>query len=109
VFDVTGEGAGHSMDIGCGAPYHHVIMSGTTVDIDAPILRDLERLQKREGKSPGRLISDLLADALARQRASRSQPVPFRWASRSMRARVDLSDKDALYAALEAKGDTRSR
>ncbi len=84
-------------------------MARTTVDIDAPILKDLKRLQKREGKSLGRLISDLLAEALARKRAARSQPVPFRWASRSMRARVDLSDKDALYAALEGKGGKRPR
>jgi hypothetical protein len=82
-------------------------MARTTVDIDAPILKDLKRLQKQEGKSPGRLISDLLADALARHRAARSQPVRFRWASRSMRARVDLSDKDALCAALERCSTSR--
>ena len=82
-------------------------MARSTVDIVAPIFKDLKRLQKQEGKSLGRLISDLLAAALARHRAARSQPVRFPWASRSMRARVDVSDKDALYAALEAKGEKR--
>ncbi|KAB2867691.1 MAG: antitoxin, partial [Burkholderiaceae bacterium] len=36
----------------------------TTIDIDDPILKDLKRLQRREGKSLGRLVSDLLAQAL---------------------------------------------
>ena len=40
----------------------------TTIDIDDPILKDLKRLQKREGKSLGRLVSDLLAQALANSR-----------------------------------------
>ena len=39
-------------------------MPRTTIDIDAPILRDLKRRQKQEGKSLGRLVSDLLAQAL---------------------------------------------
>jgi hypothetical protein len=43
----------------------------TTLDIDDPILRDLKRLQQREGKSLGRLVSDLLAQSLAAQRLGR--------------------------------------
>ncbi|HYN60681.1 MAG TPA: hypothetical protein VET87_14180 [Rubrivivax sp.] len=68
----------------------------TTIDIDDPILRDLKRLQKREGKSLGRLVSDLLAQSLAAQRAEQPAPRPFRWASQSMGPRIDLRDKDAL-------------
>jgi hypothetical protein len=82
-------------------------MARTTVDIDQPILRDLKRLQKQEGKSLGRLVSDLLAEALTRHKAARGQPVPFRWVSRPMRARVDLSDKEALYAALDGRPGKR--
>jgi hypothetical protein len=79
-------------------------MARTTVDIDQPILRDLKRLQKREGKSLGRLVSDLLAEALARHgEASRGRPASFRWVSRPMGARIDLSDKDALHAALDGR------
>ena len=33
----------------------------TTLDIDGPILRELKKLQIKEGKSLGRLVSDLLA------------------------------------------------
>lgn len=80
-------------------------MARTTVDIDAHILRDLKRLQKREGKSLGRLVSDLLAEALARRRAAKSQRPPFSWISHPMHARVDLADKEALHAALEGQAE----
>lgn len=73
----------------------------TTLDIDDPILRDLKRLQQREGKSLGRLVSDLLAQSLAARRAGQPQPAPFRWASQAMGARIDLRDKDALRDALD--------
>jgi hypothetical protein len=39
----------------------------TTIDIDDPILKELKRLQRREGKPLGRLASDLLAQARARR------------------------------------------
>lgn len=73
----------------------------TTIDIDDPILKDLKRLQRREGKSLGRLVSDLLAQALAdTQRKSRSEP-EFDWVARPMGARVDLADKHALLDAMD--------
>jgi hypothetical protein len=50
----------------------------------------------------GAVVSELLADALARRRAPRARPA-FRWISRPMNALVDLSDKDAVYAALDAE------
>ncbi|MGH7320606.1 MAG: antitoxin [Candidatus Rokuibacteriota bacterium] len=84
-------------------------MARTTVDIDTPILRDLKRLQKQEGKSLGRLISDLLAEALARRRSAKRQPSSFGWVSRPMHARIDVSDRETLYAALEAEGKTSGR
>lgn len=76
-------------------------MPRTTIDIDAPILRDLKRLQKREGKSLGRLVSDLLAQALRQHEAGRPAPPPFQWISRPMVARVDLTDKDAVLGLLD--------
>jgi predicted nucleic acid-binding protein len=51
---------------------HQLIMPRTTVDIDAPVLRDLKRLQKQEGKSLGRLVSDLLAQALHHSKTGRA-------------------------------------
>jgi hypothetical protein len=73
----------------------------TTIDIDDPILRDLKRLQQREGKSLGRLVSDLLAQSLALQRAGPAALKPFQWTSQPMGARIDLRDKDALLDTLD--------
>ena len=73
----------------------------TTLDIDDPILRDLKRLKAREGKSLGRLVSDLLAQALnARAAISAATPRPV-WIAKPMRARIDLADKEAVQRALD--------
>ncbi len=77
----------------------------TTIDIDDPILKDLKRLQRREGKSLGRLVSDLLALALAtQQRSSQSAAPVFKWIARPMHARVDLADKHVLLDAMDDLG-----
>jgi hypothetical protein len=73
----------------------------TTLDIDDPILREIKAIHEREGRSMGAVVSELLAEALARRRPSRPRP-PFRWISRPMRSLVDLTDKEAVYAALDA-------
>lgn len=77
-------------------------MPRTTVDIDGPVLEDLKRIQKREGKSLGRAASDLLAEAISRYGSRRKKPEPFDWISRPMKARVDLGDKEAVRAAADA-------
>lgn len=77
------------------------IMPRTTVDIDGPILADLKALQKREGKTLGRMISELLATALA-ERKRVDQPVAsFCWNATAMRARVNISDKEAVWRVLD--------
>ena len=73
----------------------------TTLDIDDPILKDLRKLQKAEGKSLGRLVSDLLAQALGNRTSGHRRPAPFRWVSKNMASRVDLADHDALLTALD--------
>lgn len=73
----------------------------TTIDIDDPILKDLKRLQRVQGKPLGRLVSDLLAQALADTRHGHRPAKPFTWISRPMRARVDLGDRDALLDAMD--------
>jgi hypothetical protein len=73
----------------------------TTIDIDDPILKDLKRLQRREGKSLGRLVSDLLAQALAGSRCEPREPPLFTWNAQPMGARVDLADKQALLDAMD--------
>jgi len=76
-------------------------MSRTTIDIDAPILEEIRRIHRDESKSMGRVVSDLLAEALANKREKEESPSPFSWQSRPLGARIDLEDKDALYRALE--------
>jgi hypothetical protein len=74
-------------------------MPRTTVDIDAQVLRDLKERQAREGSTLGQLISELLAAALRAE--PEPPPEPFAWSTAKMRARVDLTDKDAVYRALD--------
>ena len=78
----------------------------TTVDIDEPVLKELKRLTQRQGKALGRVVSDLLAESLGRRRAAMPTAPVFAWTSRPMGARVDLADKDALRAALDASEAT---
>jgi hypothetical protein len=77
-------------------------MPRTTIDIDASVLRELKRRGRAEGKSLGQLVSELVAMALAQV----SDPsLPFTWVSRHLGARVDLEDKEALSALLDARDD----
>ena len=74
----------------------------TTISIDDPIMRDLKRLQKSEKKTLGKLISELLAEAIdARTMPGRVSEKPFVWHSQPMGFKIDLRDKDALYALLD--------
>ena len=76
----------------------------TTIDIDDPILKEVKRLQRREGKSLGRLVSDLLAQSLAAGKAAAKVDAPaFQWVAKPMRARLDIADKDALLDAMDER------
>ncbi len=48
-------------------------------------------------------MSQLLAEALL-QRRKAPRVAKLHWVSRSMKARIDISDKEALYALLGLKG-----
>lgn len=74
-------------------------MPRTTLNIDADVLRELKRRQRKEGKSLGQLVSELLATAL-RERSG-AGGTPFRWNAKPMRALVDLEDKEAVFRAIE--------
>jgi hypothetical protein len=73
----------------------------TTIDIYDPILKEIKRLQRREGKSLERRVSDLLAQALAETRKAPEGAPQFRWIARPMGARVGLGDKHALLDAMD--------
>ncbi len=76
----------------------------TTLDIDDPILREIRLLHEREGRSMGAIVSELLAKALSERRSALAEPT-FRWTSRAMGARVDLTDKEAVHAILDAPSE----
>jgi hypothetical protein len=74
-------------------------MPRTTIDIDATVLRELKARKQREGKTLGRLVSELLARAM--QTADGPDERRLEWTSKPMGARVDLEDKEALRRALD--------
>ncbi len=73
----------------------------TTIDIDDPILKDLKELQAKVGKSMGRLVSDLLATALAEVREEHPRYQAFEWVTENMDAVVDIADREALLDAMD--------
>jgi len=75
-------------------------MARTTIDIDDPILNEIRAIQKREGRSMGKVVSQLLAEALIKQKNSTNTP-KFKWISRPMRSHVDLTDKEEVYRILD--------
>lgn len=74
----------------------------TTLDIDDPILKEVKAIHEKEGRSLGAIVSELLADALSRRHRSRAR-ASFSWTSRPMKPLVDLKDKEAIHAALDAE------
>ncbi|MGS0687095.1 antitoxin [Nakamurella sp. GG22] len=71
----------------------------TTIDIDPVVFAELKRRQAVERKTLGALVSELLAAALAesvpRDRSALS------WPEAALGARIDIDDKNALWAALD--------
>ena len=71
---------------------------------DAKLLwRDLyvRNVQKVDGKPLGRLVSELLLEALARRREGASMKADFKWIAKPMKARIDILDKDQLLDILD--------
>ena len=76
-----------------------IINMRITLDIDGPILRDLNRLKKKEGKSMGRLVSDLLAQAL-KENAAPVITAPPTWIAKRMGARTNLDSIKDLHSGV---------
>jgi hypothetical protein len=84
-------------------------MARTTLNLDGPVLADLKRLQRKEGKPLGDLASELLATAIAERKHATTPTIRLEWTSRPMGALVDLDDKEALFAALDEPHTKRPR
>lgn len=81
-------------------------MARTTLSIDDPVLAEAKRVQEREGKSLGGVVTELLAEALDHRRRRSGEVEPaLQWTAKSMGERVPLTDKDALYSALSEETD----
>lgn len=76
------------------------------MDIDTPVLKDLKRIQRKEGKSLGRLISDMLAQSLGERKSVKAPAKPAQWISKAMGARIDLADPEALFSAMEQDAES---
>jgi hypothetical protein len=77
----------------------------TTIDIDPVIMEQLKVRQVAERKSLSTLVSELLAVALA-DRTERTKS-SISWPSASLGARVDIDDRDAIWAALDENAAER--
>ena len=82
-------------------------MARTTLDIADPVLRDLKKLQAREGKSLGQIVTELLAQALDQPKGGRAKARPFHWNVSRGRLLVDLEDAEAVAAILDADAKAR--
>lgn len=83
-------------------------MARTTLNLDTPLLEELKKLQLREGKTLGDLVSELVAEALARRASGKKGSARrLSWTTKPMGARVDLSDKEAVYAILDSDAEGR--
>ena len=81
--------------------FNHQDIMRTTINIDDRILKDLKKIQEQEKQSLGRLISNLLAQALG-DRQSVKRPIrTTRWISKPMGDRVDWADREAVFQAME--------
>lgn len=75
-------------------------MARTTIDLDPQVVRELRRRSQLEGKSMGRVASEVLAAGLA-QTAAPTVP-PLRWAVAELgEPYVDLEDREAVQAILD--------
>ena len=68
------------------------------------MLLEVKTLQKKDGRSMGKIVSQLLSEALA-QRKNKAKASRLKWHSHRMGALVDLSDKDALNKILDRGKD----
>ena len=74
-------------------------MPRTTLDLDPSVLQELRRRGEREGKSMGRVASEVLARALADAEPERAA---FAWVAQDLGVpRVDLEDREAVRAILD--------
>ena len=76
-------------------------MARTTINIEDPLLRELKKIQDKEGKSLGALVSEMITLGLVARREISSKATTFDWIARPLGARVDFNDKETLNRLME--------
>ena len=71
------------------------------MDLELAVLEQLKVLQIKEKKSLGDLASEILAFGLRERAHATQKPAALEWVAKPMKARVDLTDKEALYRVLD--------
>ncbi len=80
------------------------IMPRTTINLDSSVLAELRERAGAAGKSMGAVGSELLAQALAQTAEPAAERPKLRLITRRMGTpKVDLEDKDALWAILDGE------
>ncbi len=77
----------------------------TTLNIDTLILEEVKRIQQEDGGSLGEVVIQLLSEALDRRNDLSAESTSLEWVSKPMKARVDLTDREAVYEILDG-GDS---
>lgn len=79
-------------------------MAKTKVHLDSTVLEDLQALAARSEENLDHLLNRLLREALDRRRVAKVRTetdFASRWITQDMKAKVDLSDKEAVYEILD--------
>ena len=84
-------------------------MSRTTLSIDTSVLDEVKLIQQKEGTSLGQIVTQLLGEALVHRSGSSPEPTRLEWISKPMGTRVDLTDRDAVYAILDGEDPSTVR
>lgn len=82
-------------------PITSCFLTRTTIDLDSSVLAELKSRQAHEARSLGAIASELLARALAETASPAAALPPLDWPAKDMRARVDITDRDAVQDVLD--------
>ena len=74
-----------------------------TIDVPISIMEELKSIQTKEGVALDELVTGLLAEGLQARYADETGS-ELDWKSQPMGARVDLTDKEAVYAIIDDDG-----
>ena len=76
-------------------------MSRTTIALAPPLLKKLKEMSGKEDVTLRQLVGDLLLLGLEAKRQRRRKTPAWTWKTHPMGAKIDITDKDALYAILD--------